>query len=303
MVDGILLTAAFSAGIATTFSPCATALLPVYLSYYLASSSTEDTPPSASKVSRLLTVGLLFAILGAGLLVFALVDSLLTFGDRGALDVAIGTIGGFLVAAGTFVAWEAARELDAGARAALRRRVARGLLVGGIASLGIASVYLLIGIVLSAGLSRFPGALAWVAFASAIIVVALGLLLIVGRDVAAFVPRLRAPRGTSLGAFFLFGIGYALIASGCFLPVFGLVLGAALSVGAAGAAEVMLAYASGSALVFVMISASAGAAEGIVFRWLRESRRHVNRAAGAVVVAMGAYVLWYDWTYLLAPGL
>ncbi len=302
MVDGLLLTAAFSAGIATVFSPCATALLPAYLSYYLTRSAHKDAAPPDGRTSRLLTGGILLAILGSALLVFALVDRVLSFGDRATIDVAIGLSGGFLLAVGAYVAWEGAKDLDPTLRKTVRARVARGIVVGGTASLGIATVYLAIGIALTAGLSRFPSALPWVAFGSAALIVALGVLLLLGRNIATFVPRLRMPSGASLGTFFLFGIGYALIASGCFLPVFGLVIGAALSAGFADAAQVMLTYASGSALVFIMISASAGAAEGIVFRRLREWRRHVHRVAGAIVVTMGTYILWYDWTFLLSRG-
>ncbi len=302
MADGVLLLAAFSAGLVTFFSPCATALLPAYLSYYLAGASGEPHE-GQERPSRLLGGGLTGAILGVGLLVAGLVDRVLSFGDRATVDTGLAVAGAFSLVAGGYVTWEAARNLDPVARVALRARIARGLLVGGVASLGMTTIYLAIGLAFNLGLSRVPGALPWIAFGSALVIVALGVLLLLGRNPGSFVPKLRAPGGRGLTTFYLFGIGYALIASGCFLPVFALVVGAALAVGAGDAVQVMLAYAGGSALIFLMVSASAGAAESLVFHTLRAWRRHAYRVAGVVVIAMGAYVLWYDWTYLLSRGL
>lgn len=303
MADGVLLAAAFSAGVVTLFSPCASALLPAYLSFYLGAGARQQGSDEAVHPSRLLIGGLSAAIAGMGLLVAALVDRVLSFGDRGALDTAVSLAGAFLLAVGGYLAWEAARNLDPGARTTLRGRIRRGLLVGGVASLGIATTYLSIGLAFNLGLSRVPAVLPWIAFGSAVVVVALGALMFIGRNPASFLVKLRAPRGRGLPAFYLFGIGYALIASGCFLPVFALVVGAALALGPGDAAQVMVAYAAGSAVVLLMISASAGAAEGLVFRALRTWRRHVYRVAGSVVIVAGAYVLWYDWTYLLSRGL
>lgn len=302
MADGLLLAAAFSAGLVTFFSPCATALLPAYLSYYLAGAAGE---PNAwrERPSRLLGGGLTATIVGVGLFVAGLVDRVLSFGDRPIVDAGLAVGGAFLLVAGGYVTWEAVRTMDPSAGAALRARIARGLLVGGAASLGMTTVYLTIGLAFHLGLSRVPSALPWIAFGSALVVVALGVLLLLGRNPGSFVPRLRAPSGRSLTTFYLFGIGYALIASGCFLPVFALVVGAALAVGAGDAVQVMLAYAAGSALIFLAVSVSAGAAESLVFQTLRAWRRHAYRVAGVVVVAMGAYILWYDWTFLLSRAL
>jgi len=303
MADGVLLAAAFSAGVVTFFSPCATALLPAYLSYYLASSTPEHAPNVPSRPSRLLVGGLFGAIAGMGLLVAALVDHVLSFGDRGPFDTGLGLVGGGLLAVGGYLAWEAASSLEPAARLALRTRVVRGFLVGSVASLGMATIYLSIGLAFNLGLSRVPTALPWIAFGSAIVVVVLGILMLLGRNLLSFLPRVRAPRGRRLRAFYVFGIGYGLIASGCFLPVFALIVGAALALGTGDAVQVMMAYAAGSAVVLLMLSASAGAAEGLVFQVLRAGRRYVDRVAGSIVVLAGAYVLWYDWTFLLSRGL
>lgn len=303
MADGVLLTAAFSAGVVTFFSPCATALLPAYLSYYLTSApSGAPAPEEASRPSRLLVGGLTAAIAGSGLLVAALADWVLTFRDRGPLDAGLGLAGALLLGIGGYLAWEAVRELGKAARVGLRSRITRGLVVGAAASLGMTTVYLTLGLAFNLGLSRIPSALPWIAFASASIVVALGVLLLTGRNPVSLFPKLRAPRGRNIPAFYLFGIGYALIASGCFLPVFALVVGAALALGTADAAQVMAAYASGSALVLLTVSASAGAAESLVFRTIRSWRKHIYRAAGSIVILAGAYILWYDWTFLLSQG-
>lgn len=304
MSHEVLLVAAFSAGIVVVFSPCATALLPAYLSYYLAreqrtASVQEDEPAWPRAVKR----GLIAIALGLGILIFALVDRVVSFGERSFLDGALAIGGGVLVAIGAWNVHEGRTGLEPLAFAQLRSQLARGFLFGGAASLGIGTVYLAIGLAIRIGFAGLAAYLPWIAFATALVVVVLGFLMLLGIPILSFAVRVRGSRGRTVPAFLLFGAGYGLVASGCFLPIFLQVIAASLALGLAEAVQVLLAYALGSAAIFLLLSVSAAAAREAALRTLRAFRRYVHRVAGAIVVATGAFVLWYDWTFLLSRGL
>jgi len=300
----VLLAAAFSAGIVVVFSPCATALLPAYLSYYLAreqaNGSVEETEPLWP---RGLKLGLLAIALGLGILVFVLVDRVVTFGERALLDGALAVAGGVLAAIGAWRVHEERTRLDSLAFTRLRSQLSRGFLFGGAAALGIGTVYMAMGFAVRVGFAGLGAYLPWIAFGTALVVVGLGVSMLLGMPILSFTVRVRGSRGRTVPAYFLFGAGYGLIASGCFLPIFLQVIAASLALDLAEAFQVLLAYALGSAAIFLLLSVSAAAARGAALRTLRTFRRHVHRVAGAIVVATGAYVLWYDWTFLLSQGL
>jgi len=303
-VHEALLAAAFSAGIVVVFSPCATALLPAYLSYYLAREQRNGSVEESEPVwPRGLKLGLIAIAAGLGILVFALVDWVVTFGDRAFLDRALAIGGGVFAAIG---AWHVHRErtrLDPLAFARLRSQLLRGFLFGGSAALGIGTVYMAMGLAVRVGFAGLGAYLPWIAFATALVVVGLGVSMFLGMPILSFTVRVRGSRSRTVPGFFLFGAGYGLIASGCFLPIFLQVIVASLALDLAEAVQVLLAYALGSAAVFLLLSVSAAAARGAALRSLRAFRPQVHRVAGTIVVATGAYVLWYDWTFLLSRGL
>lgn len=304
MAHEVLLAAAFSAGIVVIFSPCASALLPAYLSYYLArdqrNGSAGENEPAWP---RTLKIDLIAIALGLGILIFVLVDRVVTFGERAVLDGALSIGGGVLVGIGFWHLHGARSRLEPLAFARLRSQLGRGLLFGGAASLGIGAVYLTMGLAVRLGFAGLAAYLPWIAFATALAIVVLGILMLFGISIPSYTVHMRSFRSQTVPGFILFGAGYALIASGCFLPVFLQVIAASLALGLAEAVQVLLAYALGSAAIFLLLSVSAAAAKGATLRTLRTFRRYVLRVAGAVVIVTGVYVLWYDWTFLLSRGL
>jgi cytochrome c-type biogenesis protein len=96
---------AFSAGIATFFSPCAYALLPGYIGYYVGANETEETPLVGALVRGLAAaVGVLAVFLGLGLLAALVGDRLRPVFP--ALELAVGAVlvglGALLVAGRSF---------------------------------------------------------------------------------------------------------------------------------------------------------------------------------------------------------
>lgn len=301
MSHEVLLVTAFSMGVVVVFSPCATALLPAYLSFYMARAKEEPEEGQPSW-PRLVTAGLLGLIIGAAVLLVGLVSVAVRPGGPEAIDAAVTIAGGFALVLSAFLTWEGARAVEPSERRFLWDRIRRAVTVGGIASLGIGTVYFAIGLAVRTGLQGFQATLPWIAFASATVLLVIGLLMALGLELLSFVPHVRAPRGKNVPAFYLFGAGYALVASGCFLPVFIQVIAASAVLDLGESVQILTVYALGSAVVFLVLSIFAGAAQGTLVRILRRWRRHVHRVAGAIVAATAAYVMWFDWTYILRFG-
>jgi cytochrome c-type biogenesis protein len=91
-----------------------------------------------------------------------------------------------------------------------------------------------------------------------------------------------------------FGVTYALASLSCTLAVFLAVVGQALAVdNPLRFVAVFAAYAAGSATVLIALSLSAALAKGALARTVRRLAPVVNRLAGALLAASGAYLILY----------
>lgn len=208
MPHEVLLAAAFSAGVVVIFSPCAAALLPAYLSYYLAREQAEPSEATGSAVPRALTFDLVAIALGLVILILAVVDRVLTFGDRTFFDGVLAVVGFIFVIVGMWHLRETKALMEPIAFARLRSQLLRGLVFGGAASLGIAGVYLAMGLVIRLGFSSLVGFLPWIAFGTALVVVVLGVLMLLGVPMLSYTVPMQGFRSKTLPGFVLFGAGY-----------------------------------------------------------------------------------------------
>jgi cytochrome c-type biogenesis protein len=177
---------------------------------------------------------------------------------------------------------------ERGVRAALR-----GLAGGGVAAAGALAVLLAIG-----------GAAAWIGapfkervllleLVGGLIVITLGALTLAGRG-PSFKVGIRPSR--SRGALGLFGFGalYAAVAAGCVAPLFLGVLFSALAAPTVLDGVLLVgAYALGLAGLLVVVTVLITTAQETVVRSLKRVLPHVERVSGAVLVVVGAYLVYY----------
>lgn len=190
---------------------------------------------------------------------------------------------------------------DAGRRAG----VARALLVGAVVSAGFLVVFTAAGAVVTAGARSIMDYVPWVAIVIGAGLVVAGIALLSGRHLTVSLPRLeRGGDSRRLTSMFVFGVSYAVASLSCTLPVFLAVVAGTLTQASfvAGLAT-FVAYAGGMSLVLVGLTLAVALARQSLVRRLRVGLRHVNRAAGALLVAAGGYIVYY-WVFNLAtdPG-
>ena len=171
----------------------------------------------------------------------------------------------------------------------------RGVLFGGLASLGMLSVFAITAVV--AGLlgdiltQVIPVLIPLVGG----IVLSLGVLMLVNR--ASFLSRsvpLPEWGDASPKQFFSFGLLFAGAALGCTAPVFfGITLTALSTGGIAGAVTVLTGYASGMVGLFVVMTALVAVAKEETAQRIQSLIPYIERASALLLIGAGLYMLYY----------
>ena len=172
-------------------------------------------------------------------------------------------------------------------------RALQGLLVGALVAAGFLTVFAVVGLPLSLGLSAIADAVPWLGLGTGAALVLIGVLAVAGVSVhlpASVQLRVRARRSRTAGAMFVFGVGYGAASLGCTLPIFLALVGASL-----GAAKLMIfvAYAVGMLLVLMALAVAVAFTRQGITRFLRGLLPHVGRIAGLLLVASGGYLFYY----------
>jgi cytochrome c-type biogenesis protein len=171
-------------------------------------------------------------------------------------------------------------------------RVLQGLLVGALVTVGFLGFFALVGLPVSYGVGAIARAVPWAGLATGAVLALAGLLTLLGRHLRLPTQlRVQPRRERRLGAMLLFGIGYGAASLGCTLPLFLTLVGASLSDG--GKLTTFLAYGAGMGIVLMALSVLVALAREGAARAVRPLLPHMNRIAGLLLLASGAYLFYY----------
>jgi cytochrome c biogenesis protein CcdA len=184
-------------------------------------------------------------------------------------------------------------------RAGRLNAVGRALAATTAMTLGFLAVFGTFGVLtvtVAATVERF---LPYVTIVIGISLVALGIWLLLGRDLAVLTPRSlvvgrgRAPTAR-LGSMFGYGVGYAVASLSCTIGPFLGVTGAAFRGGPVlDGLMIYLAYAAGFGLLVGVLAVAVAFASSALVDQMRRILPYVNRISGALLVAVGLYVGYY----------
>ena len=178
-----------------------------------------------------------------------------------------------------------------------------GLMIGGVVSLGFVVVFGLAGVVITAGFRSVTTWIPWLAVAVGVLVIGLGVALLAGWQMTVGLPKVQR-RGNRNGyaGVFGFGVSYAVASLSCTLPVFLSVVATQLTARSffEGIA-VFLAYSLGMSVVLVGITIVLAVGKQSLVRLLRNGAQHINRLAGAILIAAGGFIVWF-WTTEIRLG-
>ena len=177
--------------------------------------------------------------------------------------------------------------------AALGRAV--GATVG--MALGFLTVFVLFGVLTISAATTVQRYLPFGTVVIGIVLVALGLWLLSGRELTALTPRPFGPRwapSARVGSMYGYGVSYAIASLSCTIGPFLAVTAAGFRGGSVvTGVSIYLAYVAGLTLVVGVLAIAAATTSSALTDRLRRVLPFVNRISGAMLVLVGLYVAYY----------
>lgn len=182
-------------------------------------------------------------------------------------------------------------------------RLGRATSVAGLVTVGFVIVFATLGTVISLGSSSFVRLVPWVALAVGVGLIAMGSALLGGRSFGVSVHAISRVGGRSNRSMVTYGMAYGLASAGCTLPVFLVVVAAALSgQGLVGGISVFVAYALGMGAVLLAVTVATAVGKSAVVRALRRVAPHLELVSGLGLLVAGGYLVYREIAFLRFIG-
>jgi len=180
-------------------------------------------------------------------------------------------------------------------------RVPRALGAAGSVAVGFMAVFVGLGIPINAGMTWIPRAVPWVTIAIGVALIGLGAAMLAGFRLNPALPHLdKGGQRRDFPSMALFGVSYAIASLSCTIPSFLVVVaGTSRRANLLSGILAFVAYAVGMALVLMVISVAMALARDSLVHHLRRALPYVDRVAGALLVIVGGYLVYY-WVFNLA---
>ncbi len=170
-------------------------------------------------------------------------------------------------------------------------------------SAGFLAVFALAGTLVAVGFRAIVTAIPWLALVVGAGLVIVGIGQILGKRLLPYLPGpSRVRRESSIKGVFVFGVAYAVASLSCTLPIFLSLVGTAVAASSASQAVlIFLTYGLGMAIVVSGLTVVvAGGRRSVVDR-MRSLGRRIDLVSGWVMLAAGAFIVWY-WATVLSVG-
>ncbi len=197
---------------------------------------------------------------------------------------------------GLFVGTGAANELRPG----IGRRIVRAITVSLTMTGAFMLLFASVGIALSRGLHAVTQAFPAIGLTVGIVMVLIGGWMVAGGSFYVDVgeraaDRLRGlARGTSVRAYFAYGLAYALVSLSCTLPIFLVIVGGAATLSGPGAALLQFVlYAIGMGLVVTLLTVGVSLLQVAALRSVRRLLPFVQPVTAGLLLLAGAYLVYY----------
>lgn len=175
--------------------------------------------------------------------------------------------------------------------------VLHALGVGAVVTGGFVAIFGLAGVLITQFSLRVQRFAPWLTIVIGLALVPLGIAMLRGWEPKISIPRLqRGGGGRGLGSMFVFGVSYATVSLTCTLPPFLAAVSTTFDRGSfTSGIAVFGAYAAGMGLVLMTLTVALGLARHSLVGRMKQVLPYVNRVAGGLVLAAGAYVAYYGY--------
>jgi len=138
--------------------------------------------------------------------------------------------------------------------------------------------------------------LPWATIVIGLVLVAIGIVLLTGRDIVVRLPHWQRVPARGWPAMVAYGAAYALASLSCTVgPFLAVLASTSRADGVAAGLLVVLTYAVGMGLLVTLLAVAVALANDAVVGGLRRLLPWVNRLSGVMLVLAGAYVTWFGW--------
>lgn len=175
--------------------------------------------------------------------------------------------------------------------------VFKGAMIGSAVTLGFVALFGLVGLLLSYLGPNVVKVMPSVALILGFILIVIGSLVLAKVPLHVPIPSVNITTKEKTGyvRYFSFGVGYAIASLGCTIPIFMLVVLAALSTGGFFSSFVMyLAYAAGMGWIMVLLSAGVGGSKLFVKKYVTRVLPYMRRISGAIIIGAGIYIIYFQ---------
>ncbi len=175
------------------------------------------------------------------------------------------------------------------------RSLTRAVVSSAMMTLGFVTVFGLFGLAFSVVASSVQRYLPFVTVLIGLVLVVVGVLLLLGREITVLVPKpAKGAPNRHVGSMFGYGVAYAIASLSCTIGPFLAVAGSTLRSGEVlDGVAAFLAYAVGMGLVVTSLAVATALASDVVTRRARSLLPHVSRLGGVLLVLVGLYVAYY----------
>jgi cytochrome c biogenesis protein CcdA len=175
--------------------------------------------------------------------------------------------------------------------------IIRALAATGGMALGFLTVFGLFGALTISAAATVQRYLPYLTVVIGIVLVALGIWLLMGRELVLLIPQHLGGRWAPtarVGSMYGYGVSYAIASLSCTAGPFLAVTAAGLRRGSiAGSASIYLAYTAGLTLVVGVLAVAVASASSALVNRLRRMLPYVNRISGVLLALVGLYVGYY----------
>lgn len=174
-------------------------------------------------------------------------------------------------------------------------KLRRGLKLAFLSILGILVIYSIAGILIVLASQVLKAYMKWITIGMGGILIFLGLLMVAGVNVS-FSVNINQPTNKSESVeAFVFGIAYAIGALGCLFPLFLVVATQAMAAPTIWlGASYLSAYFFGISLMMITAILLSTFARDLFMKYLRKLMPHMELITGVLLIAAGAYVIYYQ---------
>ena len=168
-----------------------------------------------------------------------------------------------------------------------------GLKAGSFASLGLISVYVVFGIILSFFGRFIAPVFPWIEFVTGGLLIFMGSSTLLGYEFAIKPPVVIQTNSSGVKRFYLFGVAYAFGALGCTLPIFLLVIFQSLAQkGMFGGVINFTVYALAMSSLMIVFSLISSLSKSAMHKFLARYMDVIQKSAGILILLAGVYLIY-----------